>query len=76
MYPFYYAIAIIISIIALVATISIGRNLIKQEKSADSSEELDSLKTDSNGNSSFRRLSIIYAITLVITIALLWIFVF
>lgn len=76
MYPFYYAIAIIISIIALVATISIGRNLIKQEKSADSSEELDSLKTDSTGNASFRRLGVIYAITLVITIALLWIFVF
>ncbi|SIS49057.1 hypothetical protein [Salimicrobium flavidum] len=76
MYPLYYTIAIIICIIALVGTISIGRNLIKQEKVANSSEELDSLKTDSTKNSSFRRLGIIYAITLVITVALLWIFVF
>ena len=76
MYTLYYTIAIIISLFALIATISIGRNMMKQEKTQDSEDELESLKTEATQNTSIRRLSIIYAITFVITIALLWIFVF
>ncbi|SDJ50218.1 hypothetical protein [Salimicrobium halophilum] len=76
MYPLYYTIAIIISLFALIATISIGRNMMKQEQTQDSEEELESLKTEPAKNTSIRLLSVIYTITFVITIALLWIFVF
>lgn len=76
MYPLYYTIAIIICVFALVATISIGRNMIKDENTPDSDAELESLKTEPPKNTSIRLLSIIYLITFVIIIALLWIFVF
>ncbi|AKG05143.1 MULTISPECIES: hypothetical protein [Salimicrobium] len=75
MYPLYYTAAIIMTAVALGATIYIGKNLNKQEHSADSDEELASLKSDSRDTSSFRRLSIIYVITFVITLALIWIFI-
>ncbi|MFC7322800.1 hypothetical protein [Halobacillus campisalis] len=78
MYPIYYAIIIIVCLIALFGTIKVARDLVKQEKEDDSTtDELTSLKEDRPvRDSSVRLLTMIYTITFIISIILMWIFVF
>ncbi|WP_082235108.1 hypothetical protein [Halobacillus massiliensis] len=78
MYPIYYAVAIIVCIIAFVGTIKVAKELTAKEKEQDTEEaELNSLKEEKTGtDSSIRRLTIMYAVTFVITILLVWIFIF
>ncbi|MCP3030130.1 hypothetical protein LF817_02110 [Halobacillus sp. A1] len=78
MYPIYYAIIIIVCLIALFGTINVARDLVRQEKEDDSTtDELTSLKEDRPvRDSSVRLLTMIYTITFIISIILMWIFVF
>ncbi|MBH0231258.1 hypothetical protein [Halobacillus yeomjeoni] len=75
MYPFYYAVVILVSIVALISTIVIARDMTKKEKEHNAEEDLESLKADGK-NSSIPLLTTIYAITFAITIILVWIFIF
>ncbi|ASF38315.1 hypothetical protein CEH05_03965 [Halobacillus halophilus] len=74
MYPIYYAVVIIVSIIALVSTIMIAKEMTKQEKKSSSKNEIDSLKNETK-NSSIPMLTVIYSITFVLSIILIWIFI-
>ncbi|WFT75768.1 hypothetical protein [Halobacillus naozhouensis] len=76
MYPIYYFIAIVVSLIALVGTLYVARDMIKKEKEDSSSEEeLASLKKEGK-SSSITTLTTIYTITFIIAIVLIWIFIF
>lgn len=75
MSPIYYVIIIAISIIALAGTLMVAKQMTKEEKELTSEDEIESLKNDGK-NSSIPLLSIIYAITAVITVILVWIFIF
>ncbi|ARI79254.1 hypothetical protein HM131_17035 [Halobacillus mangrovi] len=75
MSPIYYVIIIAISVIALTGTLMVAKQMTKVEKELTSEDEIESLKNDGK-NSSIPLLSIIYAITAVITVILVWIFIF
>ncbi|MGP4077903.1 hypothetical protein [Halobacillus sp. K22] len=74
MYPIYYTVVIVVSIIALVSTIVIAKEMTKQEKESSSKNETESLKNETK-NSSIPMLTVIYSITFVLTIILVWIFI-
>ncbi|MBN8235913.1 hypothetical protein JF544_11670 [Halobacillus kuroshimensis] len=76
MYPLYYAIIIVLSITALVGTVVIAKNMDKSENQLSPEEDLQHLKSDNKDQGSIPLLSTIYAITFVITIILIWIFIF
>ncbi|WP_173917338.1 hypothetical protein [Halobacillus sp. Marseille-Q1614] len=78
MYPVYYVAAIMLCLIALIGTIKVAKDMTAKEKEENTGEaELNSLKEEKTGaDASIRRLTIIYAITFVITILLVWIFIF
>jgi hypothetical protein len=71
----YYVLIITISVIALVGTLMVAKQMTNEEKNLSSEDELESLKSDGK-NSSIPLLSIIYSITFVITVILVWIFIF
>ncbi|MFG6149868.1 hypothetical protein [Halobacillus sp. B23F22_1] len=78
MYPLYYAIIVLVCIIASIGTIQVAREMSKREKDESSPEaDLTSLKQERPvKDSSVRLLTWIYAITFIITILLIWIFIF
>ncbi|MCA1022275.1 hypothetical protein GLW04_15730 [Halobacillus litoralis] len=76
MYPLYYAIIIVLSVIALISTIVIAKNMDKSENQLSPEEDLQHLKSDKNDQGSIPLLSAIYAVTFVITVILVWIFIF
>ncbi|MCP3029120.1 hypothetical protein [Halobacillus sp. A5] len=78
MYPLYYAIVILVCVIALIGTIQVAREMTKRERDESSPEaDLTSLKKDRPvKDSSVRLLTRIYAIAFIITIVLVWIFIF
>ncbi|WP_101846040.1 hypothetical protein [Halobacillus sp. Marseille-P3879] len=78
MYPIYYVIIIAVCIIAGIGTVQIAREMTKREKEDDTPEaDLTRLKAERPvKDSSIRLLTTIYTITFVITILLIWIFIF
>ncbi|GGF25233.1 hypothetical protein GCM10010954_25140 [Halobacillus andaensis] len=78
MYPLYYAIIVLVCIIASIGTIQVAREMSKREKDENSPEaDLTSLKQERPvKDSSVRLLTWIYTITFIITILLIWIFIF
>lgn len=76
MYPLYYAIIIVLSVIALISTIVIAKNMDKSENQLTPEEDLQHLKSDKNDQGSIPLLSTIYAVTFTITVILVWIFIF
>ncbi|MYL30191.1 hypothetical protein GLW03_10200 [Halobacillus halophilus] len=76
MYPLYYAIIIVLSVIALISTIVIAKNMDKSENQLSPEEDLQHLKSDKNDQGSIPLLSAIYAVTFAITVILVWIFIF
>lgn len=76
MYPIYYGIVIIVSIVALLSTIVIAKNVSKQENTTSPEDDLKQLKSEKNTFNSIPLLTTIYAITFVITIVLVGIYIF
>ncbi|MGP4060751.1 hypothetical protein [Halobacillus sp. H74] len=75
MYPIYYIVVILVSIIALISTIVIAKNIGKDDQSSPD-QELELLKSESKSSNSIPMLTTIYTITFVLTIILIWIFIF
>lgn len=75
MYPIYYTIIIAVSLLALVGTLVIAKGLSKSEKDAHQADEIESYKNGTQ-SSSIPLLSVIYSVTFVLTIILVWIFIF
>lgn len=76
MYPFYYGVAIFVSVVALISTIVIAKNVTKQENTGAPEDDVKQLKSEDNESGSIPLLSTIYAITFLITVILVWIFIF
>ncbi|CDQ20511.1 hypothetical protein SAMN05192559_105224 [Halobacillus karajensis] len=75
MYPLYYVLVTIASIIALVGTIVIARNVMKPENTTSAEDDAKQLKDDHNNSGSIPLLTTIYVITFAVTLILVWIFI-
>ncbi|RWZ58107.1 hypothetical protein EQV77_10000 [Halobacillus fulvus] len=75
MYSIYYIIIAAVSIIALVGTLAIAKEMTKKEKEPSGKDDVEHLKQDGKG-SSIPMLTVIYSITFVITVILCAIFIF
>ncbi|MFC0525554.1 hypothetical protein ACFFGV_18375 [Pontibacillus salicampi] len=79
MYPFLYGAIILVSVLALVGTLYVGKivnhtsKVYEQEE--DHGEKSLTYKSNPKHNSSFQLLTIIYLITFVITVILIAIFI-
>lgn len=71
MYPIYYGIVIIVSVVALLSTVVIAKRVSKQE----AEDDIKQLKSEKHKFNSIPLLTTIYAITFVITIVLVGIFI-
>jgi hypothetical protein len=71
MYPIYYGVVIIVSVIALLSTVVIAKRVSKQE----AEDDIKQLKSEKHKFNSIPLLTTIYAITFVITIVLVGIFI-
>ncbi|QAS51993.1 hypothetical protein [Halobacillus litoralis] len=76
MYPIYYIVVILVSIIALISTIVIAKNISKDDQESSPDQELELLKSESKSSNSIPMLTTIYTITFVLVIILMWIFIF
>ncbi|WP_281974921.1 hypothetical protein [Halobacillus litoralis] len=76
MYPIYYIVVILVSIIALISTIVIAKNIGKDDPESSPDQELELLKSESKSSNSIPMLTTIYTITFVLVIILMWIFIF
>ncbi|MFD1018366.1 hypothetical protein [Thalassobacillus hwangdonensis] len=76
MYPILIGIIILVSIIALIGTLYVGKDVNQTIKKYEQNGDSGSSLTTYKGKSSITVLSVIYLITLIVTIALVAVFIF
>lgn len=76
MYSLYVGLIIVVCVFALIGTIIVGKNITKSEEDEEIEINPSATNKSIKQNTSIITLTIIYSITFLVTIALIWIFVF